>query len=441
MRHVNGIAAPVLLLASILLAGCGDADADTRSGAVDRASVPVVTLPAVYIPPPADDLPGPATSHHAVANEANVFAFDLYRQLAASEGNLFFSPSSIHTALAMTYAGARGQTAEQMARTMHYPLDGDTLHPAYAELLQTLSGQSKESTRQPAYQLNIANALWSQKGFTFEPAFLAINEASYGAGVNTVDFKGDAEASRQTINRWVEQATNNKIKDLLAPGSVDEYTRLVLTNAIYFKADWAEQFVKERTKDGDFHTSNGNTVKVPMMRDVKHGQVLRTDTFQAATLPYRGGELSMTIFLPNARDGLAAMEKQLTPGNLGRWQEQYEHVRINWTLPRWTFTSSFDLAGTLAAMGMPEAFANKADFTGMSTSEPLLISAVVHQAFVAVDENGTEAAAATAVGVSAGAAERHVPVPFVVDHPFVFIIRHDKTGSIFFMGRVENPKE
>jgi len=439
MRHVTRIATPVLLLASILLLGCGEGEAHSQHNS--GTTPPAVTLPAVYIPPPADDLPGPATSDHAIAHEANVFAFDLYRQLAATKGNLFFSPSSIHTALAMTYAGARGQTAEQMARTLHYPLDGDSLHPAYAELLKTLSGVPKEGFRPPAYQLYIANALWGQEGFTFEPAFLAINEASYGAGVNTVDFKGDTDASRETINRWVENATNNKIKDLLAEGSVSADTRLVLTNAIYFKADWAEQFVKERTKDGDFHTSNGSTVKVPMMRDVKHGRMLRTDTFQAATLPYRGGELSMTIFLPNDRDGLAAMEQQLTPNNLGRWQEQFEHARIDWTLPRWTFTSSFDLAGTLAAMGMPEAFSNDADFTGMSTSEHLQISAVVHQAFVAVDETGTEAAAATAVGVSATSFPTDVPVPFVVDHPFVFMIRHDKTGSILFMGRVENPKK
>jgi serpin B len=367
----------------------------------------------------------------------NQFAFDLYAHLAREEGNLFLSPSSISTALAMTYAGARSQTAAEMAKTLHFALDQQHLHPAFAALLRDWKAEGKKR----GYELSIANALWGQKGFGWLPDFLNVTRTNYGAGLLEVDFVGNTELARKTINDWVEQQTRDKIKELFKPGVLDANTRLVLTNAIYFKGDWAAQFKKEQTKDEPFLVTADKKVQTPLMHRTGKYKYLDGGTFQALELPYKGDDLSMVVLLPKKVDGLAEMEKTLSAARLGEWLGKLRKQEVVVTLPKFKMTREFQLNRVLAAMGMPSAFdKDRADLTGMNGTGPkLFISVVVHKAFVDVNEEGTEAAAATGVGISLTSA----PVPtaaFRADHPFVFLIRDNHSGSVLFLGRVANPQ-
>jgi len=364
------------------------------------------------------------------------FALDLYAKLREQDGNLFLSPYSISTALAMTYAGARGQTAEQMAKTLHFILDEDRLHPAFA----ALQAQTDAGGKGKGYQLSVANALWGQEGYKFLQPFLDVNEKHYGAGLRKVGFQKDPEAARQTINTWVEKQTQDRIKELLKKGIIKPLTTLVLTNAIYFKGDWSSQFKEEATRDAPFTLADGNKVTVPLMHQTETFPWFATETFRAIELPYVGKDLSMIAFLPSKADGLPALEKSFTAENLAKWMPRLRPQKIMVWLPKFKMTSAFGLKDTLAAMGMPDAFApGAADFSGMDGSRQLYISAVVHKAFVEVNEEGTEAAGATAVVV----ARESMPAPlprFRADHPFLFLIRDNRTGSILFIGRVANPK-
>jgi serpin B len=364
----------------------------------------------------------------------NVFALDLYSRLRAEKGNLFFSPYSISSALAMTYAGARGQTAEQMATTLHFSLPPDRLHPAFGDLMAQLHGANP----QQKFKLSVANALWGQKGYDFLPAFLAVTKKNYGAGLQEVDF-GQAEQARKTINDWVEKQTNDKIKELIKPGMLDIDTRLVLTNAIYFKAAWAEVFQAGATKKADFQTAN-EKVKVDMMHQGLQANHFKGDGFQVVELPYEQHQLSMLVFLPAKKDGLAEFEQGLTSAKLDGWLKSMKRHTVDLKLPKFKFTSEFSLKKVLSEMGMSLAFTKQADFSGMTTREKLYISAVVHKAFVDVHEKGTEAAAATAVIMKTLSAVIGGPMAtFHADHPFVFMIRDNRTGSILFLGRVSNP--
>ncbi|MCD4824930.1 MAG: serpin family protein [Phycisphaerae bacterium] len=418
---------------------------------------------------------GKASRKHiaAVAKSGNDFAIDMYAQLAGkSKGNMFFSPASIQTALAMTYAGARGKTAEQMRKTLHLPFDDEQLHPAFAAMLKQLNTprMAKERTLvwettksiegpkgtftahglskivwkdKPVYQLVISNALWGQKEYPFRKEFTQLVKANYDAGLNNVDFGKPAQA-RKTINDWVATKTKDKIKDLIPPRALTPDTRLVLTNAIYFKSNWANEFETGATKDGPFHLSAEKKITVPLMNMQERLEYMETDTLQAIEMPYKLHDLSMIVLLPKKVDGLAAVEKTLTAGNLAKWLKQLKGETVKVTFPKYKFTNQFRLAEVLKAMGMTDAFQDgQADFSGMTTAEKLFISAVIHKAFVAVDEEGTEAAAATAVPMIMGCAMRVPPKPkvFRADHPFLFLIRHNATGSILFMGRVTNPKE
>jgi serpin B len=372
----------------------------------------------------------------AVVEGNNAFAVDLYGQLRKRSGNLFFSPESISTALAMTYAGARGDTASQMANTLHFTLPPERLHPAMGGLLSDLNAVHD------GYQLRVANALWAQQGYTFLDSFLKVTKTDYGAGFNQVDFKGETEAARLTINRWVEQKTENKIKDLIQPGVLDSMTKLVLTNAIYFKGDWQTQFDKAKTKDEDFHVSQGQTVKTPLMHREGEFNYFNGGTFQVLEVPYKSTELSMIIFLPNDMSGLPALEQALTASNTQKWLRQLGPVsKVVVTMPRFKLTQQFELESTLSAMGMPLAFEKCADFSGMTGNREFFISAAIHKAYVDVNEEGTEAAAATAVVIRPTAIRLHPQPPpvFRADHPFVFLIRDNRSGSILFMGRVINP--
>jgi len=373
-----------------------------------------------------------------VAAGNNRFALDLYAKLAAGRKgkNLFFSPNSISTALAMTRAGARGNTAKEMDKVLHFTLAQDKLNPAFKELLAALDADPKKK----GFELAVANRLWGQQGYNFLPGFLATTRDSYGAGLEALDFKGATEAARRTINAWVEKKTKDKIKELLKQGVLSPDMRLVLTNAIYFKGDWASQFKKDRTRDGVFTVKAGETVKVPMMHQTEKFRYRAGKGFQALGLPYAGDELSMVIFLPTKADGLAALEKSLTAENLDQYLPARWKRKVVVSIPKFTMTSEFSLKETLSAMGMKDAFAGgKADFSGMDGSRGLFIGAVIHKAFVDVNEEGTEAAAATAVVVGVTSMPAPPPV-FRADRPFLFMIRDDRTGSILFMGRVMNPK-
>lgn len=371
----------------------------------------------------------------ALVHGNSAFACDLYQQLGKENGNLFFSPYSISSALAMTYAGAQGKTAADMARTLELPFEGQRVATAFGGLMQDLNkpGQPRK------YKLSIANRLWGQKGYVFSPEFLKLTREAYGAGLEELDFTKAPDASRQAINAWVEKATQDRIKDLLPPGSVANDTRLVLTNAIYFKASWQDGFSPSVTKSEDFKAAAGKTVKVDMMHHQEVLKALDDDTFQMVQLPYEDRELSMVVLLPRKADGLAALEKQLTAQNLQKWSGQTKAYNVALALPKFRFTSEFSLKKVLSDMGMASAFSNDADFSGMATAEKLHIDAVIHKAFVAVDEKGTEAAAATAVLMRPTSAQVAPPLAFRADHPFVFLIRDNATGSILFMGRVAQP--
>jgi serpin B len=374
----------------------------------------------------------------------NQFALELYSKLQNSDGNLFFSPYSISTALAMTYAGARGRTAEQMADVLRFPigeppshLDSRQFASEFGKIIKDLNARGENG----AYELVVANALWGQKGYGFLAGFLELVEKHYGGRLKEVDFVGAAETARQTINAWVEKKTKEKIKNLIPKGLLDSMTRLVLTNAIYFKGNWAQQFKEDRTKEAPFTLSDGKKIDVPMMNQTTKFGYMETETLQGLELPYVDNELSMIVLLPKELDGLDALEQSLTLEKLSEWQSKLRKREVIVSIPKFKLTSQFSLASVLKAMGMTDAFSRSANFSGMNGKRDLFISAIIHKAYVDVNEEGTEAAAATAVTMrltSVAPTER--PPVFRADHPFLFLIRDNQSGSILFNGRLMNPK-
>jgi len=414
------------------------------SGSLALAALAVLSVSASLpaAPPPG----GPPSSNVTIVSEAaNRFAFNLYGQLKGGEGNLFFSPQSIQMALAMAYCGARGETGRQMVSVMGFqedrPIGPEWMAAACGEFLAALRGDGKPR----AYELSAANALWGQKGYGFLPDYLALLDRSFGAGLKEVDFAADTEGSRRTINAWVEKETRDRIKDLIPPGLLQTLTRMVLVNAIYFKGTWAIPFKKDATADGDFFVAAGQKVQAPLMNRTGYFGYYDGGQWKALEMPYKGNELAMVILLPAQVDGLPQMEKDLAAGKvLGDLAANLKMRRIRVTVPRFKTTASILLGKTLAAMGMPLAFdPSKADFSGMNGGkESLCISEVVHKAFVGVNEEGTEAAAATAVVMTALEGMRmDEPPVFRADHPFIFLIRDKASGCILFLGRVVNPKE
>jgi serpin B len=376
----------------------------------------------------------------AVVDGDNAFAFDAYQQIKGDK-NVFFSPYSISLALAMTYAGASGDTAQQMASTLHYTLPQELLHPALNSLDIELSqrGQGAKGKDEQGFRLNIVNAIWGQKGYTFLQDFLDTLAENYGAGIRTLDFINAPEPSRITINDWVSDQTEDRINDLIPPGAIDAMTRLVLTNAIYFNAAWQYPFEKDATIDGTFHLLNGSDVTVPMMHQTKSLTYAEGNDYQAVELPYDGRELSMVILLPQSGQ-FTAFEGSLDYGKVDVIINSLASRRVDLTMPKYEFTSQFSLNKTLSDMGMPVAFTADADFSGMDGKRDLFISAVIHKAFVSVDEAGTEAAAATAIIMrltSAPMPEQTINV--TLDRPFIFLIRDIQTGAILFLGHVTNP--
>jgi serpin B len=378
----------------------------------------------------------------------NTFAWDLYHYLNSVEGNLFYSPYSISQALAMTYTGARGNTEQQMADTLHFKLNQGDLHPTFANLSQLLASRENGTASQDnkGFILRNANALWGQKDYSFKTEFLDGLETNYQAGLKQMDFTQAPEESRMTINEWVAQQTEEKIKDLIPPGGLTLATRLVLTNAIYFKADWLKQFNSDFTSDGEFNLLNGSKVTVPMMKQIERFGYTSGNNYQAVELPYEGQELSMVILLP-AKGQFTKFEVALNNTKLqdildGLLDEQPANRKISLVMPQFKFTSDFGLKKVLSTLGMPEAFdPGTADFTGMTDEGPLWIDDVIHKAFIAVDEYGTEAAAATAVIMVGSAQMNYEIVEFTMDRPFIFLIRDIETDTTLFLGRVVNPLE
>lgn len=389
----------------------------------------------------------------------NQFATDLYANLRAKKGNLFFSPASIITALAMVYAGARGQTETQLKDTLHFPFLQEELHTVFAKWI---SGLVKDGN-QNGNQLRIANALWGRKGDKFLPSFLELLAINYKSELREANFDLPVEAANQ-INNWVARQTENRIQNIVSPGIFNSLTHLVLANAIYFKGAWQSPFSKYETHDAPFtledDAASETTASVSMMTMEKNFIYSEGDNFQAVELPYIGDEFSLIIFLPKKEiiSGFKKLFRKVENENLlQKFEETFTYERfIQWRpkrselvkvfLPRFKMSSDFQLSRTLRQLGIKDAFSpDNADFSGISKEKPLNISEVLHKAWVEVNEEGTEAAAATVVAVMAGVAlfptKSPKPIIFRADHPFLFLICRKYSNDILFMGRVMNPLE
>ena len=367
------------------------------------------------------------------------FALELYQRLKEQDGNLFYSPYSISLALAMTYAGARNETEQQMGDTLNFTLPQVKLHPAFNALDQVLAsrGEGAQGKDEKGFRLNIVNAIWGQKDYKFLETFLDVLAENYGAGLRLLDFINNPDESRIEINDWVSDQTEGKIEDLIPQGVIDSLTRLVLTNAIYFNAAWANPFDEEATEDGTFHLLDGSEVTVPMMSQTESFGYFEGNGYQAIELPYDGDELSMVVLLPE--DGyFGEFESTLDAESMGQITANLETQQVALTMPEFEYESEFSLVNTLAEMGMPIAFSGMADFSGMTGNRELMIGDVLHKAFVSVDEAGTEAAAATAV-VMELTAHPGMPVQVTIDQPFIYMIRDIETETVLFAGRVLNP--
>jgi serpin B len=450
---------PTLLIAGLFLAAC--ASATPEPSVVPDTPLPPVTQPTATTQPPTDTPAGPAASlaksdqervlQPAVPEEAlqtlvngnNAFALDLYQTLRSADGNLFYSPYSISLALAMTYGGARGNTEAQMADVLHFDLPQGDLHSAFNRLDLDLAqyGEAQNKQEQPL-QLNIANAVWAQRDYPFLPEYLDLVALNYGAGIHLADFVTQADQAVDEINQWVSDQTEERIQDILSPGALDAMTRMVLANAIYFKAGWQSTFDENSTLPAPFYLLDGSEVQVDMMYNEEKFPYLRGENFQVVELPYSGGTAAMDIILPDEGQ-FTAFEASLDWSALEAILAGMGRAELKLQMPKFTFRNQFSLARQLVEMGMSDAFeGGLADFSGMDGQHDLYIGDVIHQAFVAVDEQGTEAAAATLVIMELTSIE---PVEYVIeltiDRPFFFIIRDLSSGQILFVGRVLNPAQ
>ena len=433
----------LVLLALLVTAGCGPAAPDAAPPTPGGGEGPgPADISLAISDRPRDLSPAADPDDLAALADANAaFAFDLYHVLAADDGNLFFSPHSISVALAMTYAGASGDTASQMASTLHFTLPPDPLHAAFNAYSLDLQARAEAEVEGTPFELSIANSLWGQQGFPFLPEFLDVLGENYGAGMRLVDYTSDPEAARLAINQWVSDETREKIQDLIPPGAIDALTRLVLANVIYFKAEWLHPFDPDTTQPAPFHLLDGSTVDVPMMHQQEPYGYMLGDGFQAVELPYENGDVSMLVILPDEGQ-FQSVEEALGPALVQGIADDLIHAPVILSLPKFTYESAFGLNDALRSLGMTDAFdLDRADFSGMDGNRDLYIGSVLHKAFVSVDENGTEAAAATAVIMELTSALPGEPIVFTVDRPFIFLIRDSRTGGILFVGRVMAPEQ
>ncbi len=403
------------LLVLFLAAGCSAGTADRAHSAGERTSreTPVAAV------------------------EENAFAWDLYGQLRKTEGNLFFSPFGIAAALAMAYAGAGGDTAREMGKTLHFADDEARVHQWFEQRIREWTG-GKSSTG----TIQIANRLWVQREYKLLDGFLTPLKRYYGAGVQPLDFSGAAEDARKQINMWTEQETQGKVTELLKPGVIHPLTRLLLTNAMYFKGKWRHPFEQTATMRMPFQLGTGVSAEIPMMQQEGAYPYFEDETLQVLALPYEGGTLEMMVLLPRQYNGIDAAEQALTSGKYAQYLGARAPQTVRVFLPRFNAAAAFSLAKTLTAMGMPGAFdAHRADFSPMTGHRDVYIDAVEHKACVEVTEEGTEAAAATAVAIrTKSAAPGPPPKVFRADHPFVFVIRDISSEGILFLGRLTDPR-
>lgn len=369
-----------------------------------------------------------------IAQASNQFGFDLYGRLRSEPGNLFISPINITSALAMTAAGAQGQTLHEMLQVLHLP-QGDGMTNNFASLLQQLEVDSRSP-----YELSLAAALWGNEGFPIQQSFLDRVNKGFGGGLKRVNFK-DSVAAANIINAWVEQQTKSKIKELVTPENITPLTRLILTSAIYFKGQWQTKFTKEFTQPEPFFTSADKSTKTAMMHTTGKFRYYEDKGLQLVDLPYKGNRISMTIVLPKSKDGLATLESELSGSKITEWINKSSSQLGEVALPKFEFSVRYSLPDQLQAMGMKRAFSNGAEFGGISTAEPLKIADVIHKAFIKVDEEGSEAAAATAVIMERAPSPVADKFHFRADHPFVFMIRDNKTGTVLFLGRMSEPNK
>jgi serpin B len=409
--------------------------------------LPALAL-TLSLTPSAPEGTQPAPRVQAVLTANNQFALDLYRQLRAQDGNLFFSPYSVNKALSMAYAGARGENAAEMARVLHFDLTAQELHRAYREARKLLNSQDgrkpsppKSGRPRPAGPFYLSANLWGQQGYAFQKKYLNLLQECYGAGLRQVNF-ADVESARQTINGWAEFQTDRKIPDLFPPGALNRTTRLVLASAIYFKGDWAHPFDEDQTHKQPFWVNASRHVRVPLMNQTEVFGYFEDGQVQVLQMPYQGQRLAMVVLLPKRVDGLADLEKALTANRLAALLGRMRAQKVDVSLPKFKLTDAFVLNDALSALGMKRAFLpGGADFGGMNGGhEPLYVSAFLHKALIDVKEEGTEAAAASGgvVGTLTASAPKGVAV-FRADHPFVFAIRDVRTGVILFLGRVARP--
>ncbi len=373
-----------------------------------------------------------------VVDANNQFALDYYSKLKDKDsGNIFFSPFSISSAFVMVYEGAKGQTAEEIRSVFYFPEDNNLRQTEYSTIFDEINKGDKK------YQLSIANALWAQKDYQFLKSYVENVEKYYGGKVTNLDFKKNPEESRVTINNWVENQTNDKIKDLIPSKVINTTTKLVLTNAIYFKGEWVKQFNKNNTKEEIFRTYKDGAVKVQMMQSMDVFNYTENSNLQILEMPYSGGELSMLFLLPK-NNNLEKLESLLSTKKLSEWKKDLEEQRVKVYIPKFKLETKYLMVNNLKAMGMPIAFSDLADFSGMTGGKDLKIDEAIHQAFIEVNEEGTEAAAATVITLmpistfTGPQKEPKIPI-FRADRPFIFLIQQKITGKILFIGRVVNP--
>ena len=378
----------------------------------------------------ADDTNATAESVSSLVDSLNDFSFNFYQQIGSSEaGNIFFSPYSIFTAFSMAYEGARGNTAIEMQNVLNILQNNSATLGSFGRVYNLLN------QKQDGYTISTANAFWAHQDYSFLKEYLSLLENFYMAEANELDFAKNVEAA-ETINNWIEEQTNDKIKDMIQPDMLSALTKLVLTNAIYFKGLWANPFDPDDTYETDFKLTSSETVGVDMMMDDSFYNYTETEDLQIIKLNYQGNDLSMVIVLPK-ENNITIAESAMNYENLSKWRNGFYEMEIDVLIPKFKIEKKYSLKSILAEMGIIDAFTGAANFSGMDGTDDLFIGKAIHQSYVEVNEEGTEAAAATGIIMVLKA----LPYQFKADHPFVFLIQHEETGAVLFMGRVANPAE
>jgi serpin B len=377
----------------------------------------------------------------AFAGDSTNFAFRMYEHLGQQSGNLFFSPLSVRIALAMAEAGARGETASQMRETLCISSSEEAARGAFAQTLTRLNATAGANC-----EVAVANSLWTQDGAPLKSDYIDLIAGNCAGSMNVVNFCDATEAARNAINRWVEEKTRQRIQELIPKGALSPASRLVLVNAVYLKAKWELPFLRSATRAETFYLEDGRTLETPLMRQQTSIRHVQGRGYQAVDLDYRGADLSMLVLLPDRKDGLSHLERTLSVQMLNDCVKQMEYREVRLALPRFKMTWGIDVSDLLKKLGMLLAFSEHADFSGINGRRPpdyeaLFISAVLHKAFVEVDEEGTEAAAATSVVLRLGRLPSDPPTNFRADHPFLFAIRDKASGVILFLGRVADPTQ